>query len=68
MTALFFLHKNKIKKEVSSLQINDVVCEKMEHDAVIETLKSAGQTVYLTVRYFKPAALFLKRGNIQFFY
>ena len=35
----------------------------MEHDSVIETLKSAGQTVYLTVRYFKPAALFLKRGK-----
>lgn len=45
------------------LQINDIVCEKMEHDSVIETLKSAGQTVYLTVRYFKPAALFLKRGK-----
>ncbi|XP_061178397.1 gamma-1-syntrophin-like [Saccostrea echinata] len=34
----------------------------MEHDAVIETLISAGQTVLLTVRYFKPAALFLKRA------
>lgn len=45
------------------LKINDIVCEKMEHDAVIETLKSAGQTVYLTVRYFKPAALFLKRES-----
>lgn len=35
----------------------------MEHDAVIETLKSAGDTVILTVKYFKPAALFLKRGE-----
>ena len=45
-------------------QVNDQSVESYTHDQVIEALKLAGEIVTLTVKYFKPAAIFLNK-NLQ---
>lgn len=46
-----------------TLQVNGENIESFSHDQVIETLRSAGDIVTLTVKYFKPAALFLNKSS-----
>ncbi|XP_076083725.1 gamma-1-syntrophin-like [Mytilus galloprovincialis] len=43
------------------IKINGEACDKMTHSEVMTTLKNAGSTVNLTVKYFKPAAPFLNK-------
>lgn len=44
------------------LKVNDQDVESFSHDQVIEALKTAGQIVTLTVKHFKPAAIFLNKS------
>lgn len=43
--------------------MNDVNIESYRHEQVIEALKSGGDVVTLTVKYFKPAAVFLNKSG-----
>ncbi|KAH3897491.1 gamma-2-syntrophin-like [Dreissena polymorpha] len=45
------------------LKVNEESIEGLSHDQVIEVLKSAGDHVTLTVKYFKPAAVFLNKSH-----
>lgn len=42
-------------------KVNDTVIETFSHDQAVQALKAAGNTVTLTVKYFRPASLFLNR-------
>ena len=62
---ILYVHThNKFSDAEIYLQINGAVCEDKTHDEVVQMLRSAGDTVVLTVRYFIPAALFLNKGRI----
>ncbi|WAR18087.1 SNTG1-like protein [Mya arenaria] len=45
------------------LKVNGENIEAYSHDQVIETLRSAGDVVTLSVKYFKPAAVFLNKSS-----
>ncbi len=44
------------------VQVNGNNIEICGHDAAVQTLKNAGEDVTLTVKYFRPASLFLNRS------
>ncbi|KAL4218036.1 hypothetical protein ACF0H5_022774 [Mactra antiquata] len=45
------------------MKVNDINIETFTHDQVMEALKTAGDIVTLTVKYFKPAAVFLNKSS-----
>ena len=61
----FWTHVSHTLKSFSFLllsQVNDEKVESYTHDELIEVLKNAGDVVTLTVKYFRPAAIFLNKS------